>query len=281
MKVLSLRRLFHRFLCAVALLACGALPNVAAAQIVAGADVTYANRYVWRGVTRASVPVFQPDLYLAYRHAVSFLTVGGWWSFETRSGEDEISDTGPGVGGLGESDYWIELSTRAGPLDLAVGFTRYLFDDDVPGGRDSSWNTSELYATLWWETTALIPKVKLWYDIDAIEGAYVETSIDLRLPILPIAYMYIGALAGWSAGQAVRESAPSQPAYFEKDGLTHVDISTWASFQVGRGLSLAPELHIQINEDAATKRTPADDSAGVKVWFEIALSWAHDFGGRW
>jgi hypothetical protein len=108
---------------------------------------------------------------------------------------------------------------------------------------------------------------------------YIETSIDIRVPILPVAYMYIGALAGWSAGQALSESAPSELGYFETDGLTHVDISVWSSFQVGRGLSLAPELHVQVNEDAATKRTLADDSAGVKVWFEIALSWAHDIGG--
>ncbi|NIN71883.1 MAG: hypothetical protein GTO46_08135, partial [Gemmatimonadetes bacterium] len=195
MKALARRRRFQRPVCAFTLVACSALPNVAPAQIVVGADVTYANRYIWRGATRASIPVFQPDIYLAYRHADSYLTLGGWWSFETRSGEDEMSDTGPGVGGLGESNYWIELSSRVGPLDFGVGFTSYLFDDDVPGGRDSSWNTSELYATLWWETTALIPKVSLWYDIDAIEGAYVETSIDLRVPILPVAYMYIGALA--------------------------------------------------------------------------------------
>lgn len=279
MKSLVFHRRIHRLLGAVALAASCAFPDLAAAQIVAGADVTYVNRYVWRGVTRASVPVFQPDLYLAYRHGDSFVTVGGWWSLETRSGEDEISDTGPGQGGLGESDYWVELSTRAGPVDLAVGFTTYLFDDDALGGRDSSWDTSELYATLWWETTALIPKLKIWYDLDAIEGAYIETSVDVRVPILPVAYMYLGALAGWSAGQAVSESAPSQPAYFEKDGLTHVDISAWASFRVGRGFSLAPELHVQINGDAATKRTLADDSAGAKVWFEIAASWAYDSGG--
>jgi hypothetical protein len=280
MKALPLRRPIHRLLCAVALVACSAFPNVGSGQIVAGTDVTYANRYIWRGVTRASVPVFQPDIYVAYRHRNSFVTVGGWWSFETRSGANEISDTGPEVGGLGESNYWVELSTRTGPLDLAVGFTSYLFEDDVPGGRDSSWNTSELYATLWWETTALIPKVKFWYDIDAIEGAYIETSIDLRVPILPVAYLYIGALAGWSAGQAVQEAAPSQPVHFEQDGLTHVDISAWASFRLGRSLSLAPELHVQINEDPATKRTLADDSAGVKTWFEIAVSWAAEFGGR-
>ncbi|MGD2218221.1 MAG: hypothetical protein PVJ64_15795 [Gemmatimonadales bacterium] len=280
MKALALRQPLHRPLCAVALVVGSVLPNGSTAQIVAGADVTYANRYVWRGVTRASVPVFQPDIYLAYRHANSFVTVGGWWSFETRSGEGEISDSGSGVGGLGESNYWVETSTRVGPLDLAVGVTSYLFDDDVSGGRDSSWNTSELYARLWLETTALIPKVSLWYDIDAIRGAYLETSVDLRVPVLPVAYMYVGALAGWSAGQAVRETAPSRTAYFETDGLTHVDISAWASFRVGRGLSVAPELHAQINEDAVTKRTLAVDSAAVKVWFRIALSWAHQFGGR-
>lgn len=279
MKLLSLRHSFHRFLCAVALVASGALPNLAAAQIVAGADVTYANRYVWRGITRASVPVFQPDIYLAYRHSNSFLTLGGWWSFETRSGEDEISDTGSGVGGLGESDYWIELSTVAGPLDLAVGYTAYVFGSGSERRRSSEHDTGELHAVIWWETAALIPRLAVWYDVGAIDGAYIETSVDLRVPILPMASMYIRALAGWSAGQGVSDSDPSRLANFAADGLTHVDFSVWGSYRIGKGLSLAPALHVQVNEDAATRSTNANDSRDVKVWFTVALSWSRDLGG--
>ncbi len=125
---------------------------------------------------------------------------------------------------------------------------------------------------------ALIPKLALWYDVDASEGAYIETGLDLRVPILPVANIYLGALAGWSAGQGVNGSEPSQLAHFQTDGLTHLDLSAAASFWVWKGFSLAPALHVQFGEDAATQRTGADDSADLKVWFALALSWAHELG---
>lgn len=255
-------------------------PVEAIAQLRAGADLTYANRYVWRGVTRASVPAFQPDLYIAYRRDRSFASLGGWWSFEVAGDEDDLGDTGPGEGGLGESNYWIELSTAAGPLDLGIGFAGYSFHGDESGGRSSEYDTSELYAFVWWEMAVWFPKLAVWYDLGALEGAYVETSASLRLSILPMASLYLGALAGWSAGQATNDSDPSQPSYFESDGLTHVDLSTWGSYRIGRGFTLAPALHVQLNIDEATKRTRPSESQDVKVWFTIALSWSHELGAQ-
>ncbi len=250
----------------------------AVAQVV-GADVTLSTNYVWRGLTRASVPVLQPDLYLSMSGSGSYVTGGVWMSLETRSGASDVSDTGAGNGGLGEVNLWLEYSSTSRRADYAVGVTGYLFRDDPGVSRGSEYNTFELYGRAWWDLVVVIPRLAFWYDIVAVEGAYFETSVDVRLPVLPVASLYVGTLAGWSLGQAVNESDPTQLGYFKENGLTHVDLSTWASFWISRSIYLVPILHVQFNQDPFTRITNGSQTSdSVTVWFALTASWLRPLG---
>lgn len=255
------------------------------AQLVIGADAAYSTRYVWRGVTRTSRPVLQPDVYLAFAHDDAFLTAGVWASFElVRADESDLSDSGRGERGLGELDYWVEYARRLRPIEFALGWTRYMYEGDAErGGRGSELNTSEIYGRLQLVTLPLKPKLAVWYDVEDVKGAYIETGLDVRVPLLPLRLgplrsIHLSGLAGWSAGQESNEDEPSEGAYFADPGFTHLDLSLWASFVVINGLSMAPAFHFQVNRDESTRRTSleaADADRSTKLWFTLWVSWSY------
>ncbi len=260
------------------------------AQLVIGTDAAYSTRYVWRGVTRTSDPVLQPDVYLAFAHDDAFLTAGVWASFEPfRAGETDLSDSGVGEKGVGELNYWVEYARRLRPVEFALGWTRYMYEGDAErGGRGSEFNTSEIYSRVQLVRLPLKPKLAVWYDVERVKGAYIETSLDLRVPLLPLRLgplrsIHLSGLAGWSAGQESNEEEPSGGANFADPGLTHLDLSLWASFVLVDGLSMAPAFHFQVSQDESTRRTsldPADADRSTKVWFTLSVSWSHAIAQR-
>jgi hypothetical protein len=252
----------------------------------AGIDLGFATDYVWRGITRANNPVVQPGVYVAAASTEAHLAAGGWASIEPfRAKSGDLTDTGEGEKGVGEIDVWVEAAKTFDALDVGVGWIGYFFRRDVgPGGRNHEYNANEIYGHLQFVSLPLKPKLKAWYDIDYTKGAYLEGSLDLRVPLLParlgaLRSLHLSALAGWSAGQETNESDPSEGAHFEKAGLTHVDLSAWSSFVVAPDWSIAAEFHFQINDDPATRRTGANPEAekDTKVWFALSVSWAHRF----
>lgn len=257
----------------------------AAGQVYVGADAAYSNRYVWRGITRTSHQVLQPDVFLSIGIGESFVTLGAWTSVElVRSDARQLSDTGVDEWGIGEFNYWLEYHRGFGPLDAAIGWTEYLFDNDaVDGGRTRDFNTGELYGRIELLTVPVSPRLAVWYDVDNVDGAYFESSVDLRIPILPVASLFVTGLAGWSAGQKLNQAGDPESGHFADDGLTHVDFSAWTSILVAGGWSIAPALHVQFNRDALTERTkaePPDSDQSSKIWFSVVVSWFRGFGGE-
>lgn len=262
------------------------LPLESHAQVSTGADLAFATDYVWRGITRTTRPVIQPGLYVGLARSNAYLAVGGWMSVEPfRPDSLDLSDTGLGRSGIGEIDIWAEGASKIGNVDVGVGWVGYYFRKSVgERGRDNRHNANEIYGRAEGSIGPLTPKLVAWYDLDYAKGAYLEGSLDLRVPLLPLRMaalriLHLTALAGWSLGQEARESNPSQGAHFDEAGLTHVDISAWSSFVVADDWSIAAAFHFQINADPATKRTRADPGteSNTKVWFTIAASWAHWF----
>lgn len=238
-------------------------------QIHVGADVAFSTKYVWRGITRTDDAAIQPDIYVAASPGNGFLTAG-WWA---------------NLGGASDFELWAEYSARFQPLDGALGWVRYSFER-APGnsGNNGELITNEIYARLQLTSVPLHPKVSVWYDVDKVKGAYVEGSLDLRIPLLPLRLgpmrsIHLSGLAAWSAGQEVKDAGPSEAAHFAESGLTHLDFSLWSSFFLAEFWSITPVLHFQINEDTITKLTggnPAESSA-TKFWFIIFVSWGHEF----
>ncbi len=256
------------------------------AQVTTGADLGFATDYVWRGISRTTKPVIQPGLYIGIARSDAYLAIGSWASVEPYTADSlDLSDTGLGRSGIGEVDVWAEASNRFGSVDLSIGWIGYFFKDSAgEGGRDSRHNANELYGRAQVSAGPLTPKLVAWYDLDYTHGTYLEGSIDLGVPLLPLRLaalrsLHLTALGGWSIGQEADESNPSQGAHFDEAGLTHVDLSAWSSFVVANDWSIAAAFHFQINADPATKRTRGglDTDSDTKMWFTIIASWAHQF----
>ena len=143
-------------------------------------------------------------------------------------------------------------------------------------------NTGEIYADGQVRLGPVTPRAAVWLDLEEVKGAYFELSATYRIPVLPLAIpsLYLGALAGISAGQAVNAADPEEGGYFAENGVTHVDFfartQIYAPIGPLRDLYITPDVHLLINFDEATKRTsraPEDQDRGTKWLFSVALSW--------
>jgi hypothetical protein len=241
-------------------------------------DAAFKTAYVWRGVTRSSGWVFQPDLVLGVGWPHSFINAGAWANVELYSA-DPATDIS--LGEQTEWNAWVEYALWKGNFDITLGYIRYFYDEGATPTGVAVFNTGELYADLGWRFGPLQPRLSGWFDIDEVKGAYFEASATYRVPVFPLAIpsIYFGLLGGFSAGQNVSSDNPNQPGYFADDGLTHVDLWTYTQIYLPIGpvkdLYATIDLHFQVGVDAATKRSgPSPDSeAGTKFWLGLSLSW--------
>ena len=262
------------------------IPGTLSAQEgwVFGGDAVVRSSYIWRGVTRSSAWVLQPDLFLSASRDRSSIT-GGWWSTIELGSPDPAEPTNAGLGQtwFGQNDLWIEVATRSDVMDFAAGATRYQFVDGAFGQSADAVNTTELYATSRLSVGPLVPRVALWVDVSRVRGAYFETSLDLRVPVLPsyepIVAAYLSALAGWSVGQEINRQDPDEAAYFHDSGLTHLDFG----FDVAVGRKrryVTVELHILAAQDGGA-RSGSGPSAGTSWWLGVGFSDSLILGALW
>lgn len=215
------------------------MPAAAQTTLVAGADVTLSTAYVWRGVARRNGRTLLFSPFVALSSEAATLTAG-WWTTLELSTPDPVerpTDVGTGRRWFGENDLWIQLSGRIGAVTATAGMVRYGFarPETFPAAR--LFNTSEMYGRAWVEIGPVVSELSVWYDFDRVDGAYVETGGDLRVPTLPshspIISLYLTARTAWSIGQqaGVRveggdSEAPglNPPGYFRGAGFAHADV---------------------------------------------------------
>ena len=115
------------------------LASPLAGQLGLGGDVTLPSRYVWRGLTRSQAVVLQPELFMATGGVRDSLRAGLWTSWDvSTSRPDQLSDRGPGRGGLTEANLWVHYQREQGTTSLAIGAMSYHFRDDGPTARRRS-----------------------------------------------------------------------------------------------------------------------------------------------
>jgi len=246
----------------------------------AGIDVAGFSRYQWRGLSRDNGWVVQPDAYAAVRTPFGWLTVGAWGTIDLA--RPAPSDLAVGRRWFGESNIWAELSASAHGVHGAVGWTGYWFDGTALGLTPPE-ATNEVYLRLdapgWGR---IVPQVTAWYDVDRVDGAYVEGSVTVRIPLwnqilIPVGSLNATTLVGASLGQEVNAGDPAEAAYFVGRGITHWDVSLWTRtrpvpFWIFEG-SLGVEFHLQINVDPATELA---DGAGRRedsvTWLGVSFS---------
>jgi hypothetical protein len=250
-------------------------------QLVWGADAMVRKRYEWRGLTRSSNWVLQPDAFVRIGGHTTSITAGVWTSYGL--GADGPEDIGFGRGFFRETDVWGELATVLfGHLDVSFGWAGYWFRvDSTAGAIPRLRDTHELYIRLSnLSLPVIVPELSVFQDIDAVRGTYAEGSVAIRIPVWPRLILPIGSIdLKWTTGVAFNQSRPPPDlAYYDSDGITHHQLGIATAFgplnSVNSPFTMA--LHVawqhQWNIDGQTKMTSAVRSRGYHHWMEFGLS---------
>jgi hypothetical protein len=260
---------------AVLAVVASASARTARAQATVGADLGLFSGYVWRGVSLTNRPVGQPNVYLAFPAGNASVTVGGWANVDLGryNDADDFSQSG-GVSSLNLSEFdpWAEVSVPVGKTTLTGGVLGYVFPNDF--GATNDFNTWEVYGKVGL-SVPLSPKLAVYYDFDKVNGAYIEGSIGHSLPLGSSLSLNLGALGGFSAGQAEAD-LPELNNFFE-NGFTHLDLSAGVPFSAGI-FSITPVIHFLVNGDEITKLTSPGDESDAKLWGGMTISWSRALG---
>jgi hypothetical protein len=260
---------------AVLAIAAAPAPTVQA-QTSVGADLGLFSGYTWRGVSLTNRPVGQPGVYLAVPAGNASVTVGGWANVDLGryNDTDDFSQSGGASSlDLSEFDPWAEASVPLGKATVTGGVIGYLFPNDFGATKD--FNTWEVYGKVGLDVL-LSPKLAVYYDVDKVNGAYLEGSLGHSLALGRSLSLNLGALGGFSAGQAEADS-PSELNNFSENGFTHLDLSAGVPLSVGI-FSITPVLHFLVTGDEVTKFTAPGDESDVKLWGGLTVSWFRGLG---
>lgn len=125
-----------------------------------GADTGIFSRYVSRGLTYSEDPVFQPNVWGAYKG----LTLNIWANMD-------LTDYNGMAGDFYEIDYGLDYSGEAGGLDYCAGALYYSYP------RMDGADTAEVYAGLGYDAP-LHPRLKVYYDCWRGDGFYGVLSVE-------------------------------------------------------------------------------------------------------
>jgi len=257
-----------------------AVATPAAAQTTIGWDAAVFSSYVWRGVTYTNKPVLQPDLYLTFPLGKASFTAGGWANVDLGKYDNvnnDISESGgTSAFNVAEFDWWGEFGIPAGPAELTLGATGYIFPNPSSCGCfTSDANTIEVYGKIGL-SGPLSPKLSAYYDVDKVKGLYVEGSVSHDVPLGPKS-LTLGALLGYNNGQQFKGSTDKSFNFYD-NGFTHLDLSASLGLSAG-AISITPSIHGVFGFDDATKFTkPTALDTKFKLWGGVTLSWSHGGG---
>jgi hypothetical protein len=266
----------QKFVMRLAALAALLTPARGSAQVVLTGDAGAFNAYVWRGVTLTNQFVVQPDLSHTVPAAGGSVVLGGWSSIDAGRYDDPSNDLSEGGGTSSfdatEIDLWAEYGrSLATQLTGTFGGILYLYPNES-GLTNEVNRTIEVYGKLQ-AAVPLSPKLAAWYDVDKVDGLYLEGSIAQPLVAIPRFPITLGALAGFSAGQGANGSDPAEIANFEGNGLTHVDLSATGALAVGP-VTVSPTLHVLILNDEFARVTKPGVTNDLKAWGGLTLTWS-------
>lgn len=227
------------------------------------------------------------QVYTTLSSASSFLAIGLGADVEPlRARAGDLSDHRTGERGLGEYDFWGEGATRFDGGDATLGVaTAVDRPDPTRAGPLQRFTTVGIYGRLRMTKLYLSPFVDAHWDVDRVQGLYLEPGISI--PLLanpegaPFWAAYLSARAGFNLGQQPDPDRPAQRFYYAGRGLTHVDLGiNFTTTPLTRLMDSHLDFHVQFNRDARTKRhrttgRPSDTTVRV----ELVLSWPQ-LGGR-
>jgi hypothetical protein len=258
------------------------LPEPVWCQVVLTSDAGGFNAYVWRGVTMTNNLVLQPDAYLTIPAGRGSLVFGAWGNIDAGRYDDPVDDLSEGGGtssfNATEIDVWAEYGHPLGPnLSGTLGGLLYLFPNEA-GLTNEVNRTFEVYGKLQLTGVPLGPKLAAWYDVVKVDGVYLEGSVAQQISAVPGFPLTFGVLAGFSAGQGVNGSDPTEVANFARNTFTHADVSATGALAAGP-VTISPTVHLLLLNDGFTEITKPGVTKDLKAWAGVTLTWSKTLTG--
>ena len=240
-----------------------ALAALAACIAKAESEITvdYGSAYIWRGQVLNSAAVIQPGMTVT-------TPVGVWlnaWGNVDATKKNELA------GKFNEVDltaaYTLPLE---GPVAVDLGAINYLFPYHSEQGEDALDETSELFASLGLDVL-LAPTLAVYYDIDEIQGAYVNAGIGHSYAATEKVSLDAGLAVGWG-------SSKYNAGYFDEDSSKFNDAkaSFGATYTLTEALSLGASVAYSYLLDS-TIRDHAEEIYGQKDNAYAGLKLAYAF----
>lgn len=129
----------------------------------------YDSKYVWRGYRIVGESDYADNLLWADLNGSAFgFNLGAWYAYSL-DGDD-----------YDELDIYGSYTYSLGPVDLTAGAIYYYFPF-ISGGDDDTFEVfgSIAYTGISW----LTPSISYYYDLDAVEGSYLEFKLASSIPV--------------------------------------------------------------------------------------------------
>jgi hypothetical protein len=156
----------------------------ALSQVTLGSEVVAVSEYIWRGVRMTGSSV-QPTTWVR----IGDLTAYSWFNAVNR-GPDRVT----------EHDLTVEYSRTLRGTTIAAGWINYWFSAPVYGA-----NTNEIFAGVSL-SGPLNPSIKLFQDLQAGSGTYVNTAVSHSFPVARRMIVTPSASLGYNHRQFISES---------------------------------------------------------------------------
>jgi hypothetical protein len=219
-----------------------------------GADATltgdFYSAYIWRGITFAKGPVFQPTLDVSGvsigKVPLSF-TVWGNFNFDDWDGQvmkNEFSE--------------VDFTVTAGlPKGFSVGYIEYVFTVGEP-------STRELTAAWSHELPLATPTVTFYYDVQQIDSGFLELGLEREFAL--------GTKAGATLKGVVGFAGDGFATYYggEKGGFYQYDLSGALSYKLGEKGSIQGTFgFVDAFDHAILPKQDADFYGGVSLSYSF------------
>jgi hypothetical protein len=236
-------------------------------------DALATSKYVWRGLARSQYPTLQVHGALALQTGKLRLAGGAFASYEPFDADaNHRTLTGVGEQGLGEADYWGEISAELGKVELATGIVHYTYHGDAAlGGLSSTANTAEFFARLDARGLRFSPSVAMWVDLEDVRGTFLELRAAapvLGWPYQPPLFITVDGELGVSLGQGPDPDG-RQRANFAGDGPTHVQLGVTALLSALPWLAVSLGGRGQFGIDDSTRMGADGASRRLKGWVTV------------
>ena len=224
-----------------------------------GISADYYSKYIWRGQVLSERSVFQP--------AVSASTYGFtgtiWGNMNLTNSDKIVPDNG---GEFSEYDFILDYTAvvpGTEKLNFSLGTIHYRFPNQV------FHPTTEVYAGLSLPDIFLSPSIKLYRDVEEIDGSYIQLGVGHTFEKIYTVNekCYCGLQLGASVAWA---SANYNKGYFGVDSSKFNDLTLTAglpfcisSWTVRPSINCATMLN-----DAIRQATDKSDN----LWFGVGLS---------